>query len=158
MTYQFRKGSRVTGIDAETAGTELDRINREQGSLTAPAVVDAARPADAPLHPAFEWDDQLAAELHRQHQARDLIRSVTIIHEEERIQAFTHVTPIGYLPTPIVASNPDLYQIAERESVERLAKASESLDKLRRAAGVDQQVRVARAQRLLSSATQALRT
>lgn len=72
------------GVDAQTAGTELERIRVSYGcnsftALTPKAVVEEARPEDAPLHPAFEWDNDTAAEKYREHQATNLIRRVRVV-------------------------------------------------------------------------------
>mgnify|MGYP001809541431 CR=1 FL=1 len=70
------------GIDPQAAGEELERIKQRDGTLTAPAVVDEARPDDAVLHPAFEWQDPVAAERYREIQARTLIKKVRVICPE----------------------------------------------------------------------------
>lgn len=67
------------GIPAQTAGEELDRIRRRDGHIAPRVVVDEARPEDAPLHPAFEWRDEVAAENWREHEARQLVRQVRVI-------------------------------------------------------------------------------
>jgi hypothetical protein len=41
------------GVDAQTAGEELDRIRQEHGTLEPGTVVDESRPEEAPLHPAL---------------------------------------------------------------------------------------------------------
>ncbi len=48
------------------------------GQLTPAAVVEASRPADAPLHHRFEWDDSIAGERYREVQAAQIIRSVKV--------------------------------------------------------------------------------
>lgn len=48
------------------------------GTLTAKNLVDVSRPADAPLHKEFVWDDSKAAELYREEQARYVISAVCI--------------------------------------------------------------------------------
>lgn len=69
-------------VPAEVAGMEIRRIEQESGGFITPAaVVDAARPEDAPLHPVFTWDDSRAAELYRREEARHLIRSVRVLTE-----------------------------------------------------------------------------
>lgn len=53
---------------------ELQRIyKRHRKLLKAEDVLDAARHPDSPLHAHFEWDDTIAAEQFRLHQARQLI-------------------------------------------------------------------------------------
>jgi hypothetical protein len=95
--FAFRSGARISGITAETAGTVLSAIEARDGVIRPAAVVDEARPADAPLHPAFVWDDTEAAERFRQEQARLIIRSVVVVSEErpdpvEGMRAFVHVS------------------------------------------------------------------
>lgn len=87
MVYKFRQGARIK-TDAQIAGVELERLEAD-GNLTAKALVDASRPADAPLHKEFEWDDSKAAESYREMQARHIINSIEIVREEASpIRAF----------------------------------------------------------------------
>ena len=58
---------------------ELKRIaKRNDGVLTAEAVVEAARNDDSPLHSAFTWDDTEAAIKWRLHQARNIILRIKV--------------------------------------------------------------------------------
>lgn len=50
----------------------------QEGRLSPATVVEAARPADSPLHEFFEWDDSVAAEGFRLIQAAGLIRRVKV--------------------------------------------------------------------------------
>lgn len=61
-----------------TLREELQALFDTHGELTAPLVVEAARPEDHPLHPRFEWDDIKAGDKYREFQAQQLIRSVRI--------------------------------------------------------------------------------
>ena len=61
-----------------TLREELQALYEEQGELTPSLVVNTARDPEHPLHSRFEWDDSVAGEKYRQHQARQLIRSVRI--------------------------------------------------------------------------------
>lgn len=133
ITYNFRRGTEVDGIDAQTAGEELARITEHHGALTAAVVVDEARPDDAPLHPAFEWDDAVAAELHRQHQADTLIKAVQVIHEKDEPDepVFVKVRSAqNYQPVEQVAKKLDLYEEAFRDACERLGEAQVALEQL----------------------------
>jgi hypothetical protein len=96
MGFIFRNG-RYHGLDAAIVGEELTRIYNEHGALSAQVVVDAARPEDAPLHPAFEWDDSTAAEAYRREQARTLIKVVRVRESEDKpsAPAFLNVTTLG---------------------------------------------------------------
>lgn len=59
---------------------ELLALRSEHGRLTPDLVVNAARPADGPLHDRFTWDDSEAAERYRLDEARQLIRSVRVVY------------------------------------------------------------------------------
>ena len=57
----------------------LEKIaERKGGILTPAAVVEAARDPKSVLHSHFTWDDTEAAKMHREAQARALIRSVKV--------------------------------------------------------------------------------
>jgi hypothetical protein len=76
--FKYHKYS--SPVPAEDAGLELERIRRASGGTLKPSiVVDEARPEDSVLHPAFEWDDYIAAEGWRAYQARNLMKSIRII-------------------------------------------------------------------------------
>ena len=93
--YRWKSGS-VHGIDAEVAGKALEEIVSRHGVLTPRLVVEESRPPSAPLHDEFEWDDSVAAELYREHQARYIIRSVVVAvpeREETYVRAFVSVVP-----------------------------------------------------------------
>jgi hypothetical protein len=70
------------GIDAQEAGEELERIKQRDRTIVPEVVVDEARPEDAVLHPAFEWEDPVAAERYRVIQAQQLIKRVRVICPE----------------------------------------------------------------------------
>lgn len=99
-------------VDADTAGTELDRIYELHGALVPKDVVEESRPDTAPLHSIFEWDNDKAADLYREHQASKLIRSIVVEHEEKKddaeqvleVRAFAHAQQV-YHPFHIVLNN-----------------------------------------------------
>lgn len=134
--YVFRHSARVSGVSAQVAGEELARIQAEAGQLTAAVVVDQARPVTSPLHAAFEWDDHVAAEHHREHQARNLIRSVEVLQpDKSSAPAYIHVqTAKAYMPTVEVVKRFDLYEQAYRAACARVAEAEYSLQKLQQLA------------------------
>ena len=90
---KWRAGTRFK-VPAETVHSELIKI-REKESLTPAATVEAARAPDSPLHPLFEWRNDVAAELHREDTARKLIKGLEFVTvEKDRIVqhvAFVHV-------------------------------------------------------------------
>lgn len=96
MQYRAKSGSGYSQKDAEVIGPELERLAAD-GRASAPEIVKAAAPDEAPLHPYFEWDDPEAARLYRETQARHIARSVVVVRvtnrpdgsqREEEIRAF----------------------------------------------------------------------
>ena len=57
---------------------ELRSLHTKHGALEASDVVEAARNPASAMHAHFEWDDAAAGHAYRLHQARALIRSVSI--------------------------------------------------------------------------------
>ena len=87
MVYQWKPGARIKA-DAQEAGEVLNRLERE-GRLSAKGLLDESRPEDAPLHKEFEWNDGVAAENWREHQARHIIASILVIPEKsEPVRGF----------------------------------------------------------------------
>ena len=109
MTYQWKIPG-LYGVDAQTAGEEMERIHRKHGQLSPADIVDESRPKSAPLHDIFEWRDQEAAEKYRQVQARELVRAIVVVDSKEGLQepvrAFVHVQQ-GYQPMKMVIKHPD---------------------------------------------------
>lgn len=96
MIYKWKPQAGIQ-VDAQVAGERLEELRvRNNGQLTPRAVVDDARPEQAPLHPAFEWRDEVAAEKYREDQARYMLRQITVtLPEEDKerppIRAFVNV-------------------------------------------------------------------
>lgn len=140
--YVFREGARIKGVDAQTIGDELESIRERDGKIETTAVVDAARPKEAPLHPAFEWRDNVAAEEYRREQARRLVRSVRVVIKDtgETAPAYVHVSAEerkgpGFYQTPqIVAADVDQYERAMSYALAKFRAAERAVDDLRRAA------------------------
>ena len=100
-----------------TLRTELQAIYAEYKQLTPQLVVNAARPADHPLHSRFEWDDAVAGEAWRREQAAELIRRVRIVYktnpntgERSSVRAYVSTaepsTAGEYLPTDEAMADP----------------------------------------------------
>lgn len=98
--YEFAPGSHFQAgahRNPEAVGAHVDSLKALYGKeLTAEIVVEDARDPASPIHSFFEWDDTVAAEQYRLHQARGLIRAVVGRYagpegQEKRIRAFVHV-------------------------------------------------------------------
>lgn len=93
VTYAYKEGARF-GVSAQVAGEVCEELE-QKGELTAKNLVEVSRPATAPLHKIFEWNDAEAAEKYRESQARNLIRHITVVVEtntgnEEPTRAFVN--------------------------------------------------------------------
>lgn len=141
--YTWRDGG-GHGVSADVAQNEFERLRARDGGLRTGAIVDAARPQDAPLHPAFEWDDRVAGERYREAQARRMVRSVVLVEQgqpETRVwvnvpvKVVTDPTPREYQPIALVSQDVALYQAALRDLMARLRQAEAAVDELQRLAG-----------------------
>lgn len=104
--------------DAETVYKEITAL----GDSFSPAdIVEAARNASSELHKCFEWDDSVAAEKYREHQARMVITQLVVRTET------TDNTPVSvrvissasernsYVPTKmLIRSEPEYADLLER--------------------------------------------
>ena len=80
--YSWKYGT-YGGADAQLVGEELEIIERK-GELTNQNVLDyAKRHKDSELHKCFEWDDTIAGELFRKHQASHIISHIAYIVEDD---------------------------------------------------------------------------
>lgn len=119
--YGWKHGAHQGKLDAQAAGERIEALREANGQVTAEIVLDDARPKRSLLHPAFEWDDKVAAEEFRKEQARDLIRSVVLTSEVDDsppVRAFVVVSEFGetgYTSIGVALSEPDLRrQILQR--------------------------------------------
>lgn len=74
--------------DAEKVATELECLG-EQYSLA--DVVNRARDENSEMHTIFEWDDSVAGQKYREHQAATMIRQLVLTKEENGEQKKTNV-------------------------------------------------------------------
>ena len=87
MVYEFKAGAHIKA-NAQVAGEMCEKLAAE-GRLTAADLVEENRPETAPLHNAFEWNNEAAAENWRLHQARHIIGSLIVKREEkEPVRAY----------------------------------------------------------------------
>lgn len=133
-TYGYRSGNPKPPVEAQIAGEELARIAERDGVISPHVVVDESREEDAPLHPAFEWDDAIAGEHWRIDQARRIVRAVVVVsdvEERQEEQVYYNVpSQGGYVSRELILNRPDLYEEAWKEYAARLAAAETQLIKL----------------------------
>lgn len=114
MVYEWKPGAHQSG-PAQLAGEVCAQLEAE-GRLNAAELVDASRPEDAPLHGSFEWDDAVAGEKWRNHQARNIINAIVIRNNEQSeatpVRAFFNLTTEGssYTSVHAIVRQPDRYR------------------------------------------------
>lgn len=138
-TYQWAKTVRYTA-DPQLVGEELERIRKRDDGLTVDAMLEEARPEDAPLHPLLTWDDQVAGENWRKAECRKIVRSVQVVAQERPERALYHVkvekaasAPGKYQSASALAQNLDEYELAFKAACSRVANAQYALEELQRA-------------------------
>jgi hypothetical protein len=126
----------ISKVPAQVAGRELEKLRREGGRIIAAEVVAAATPEDAPLHPAFEWDDSAAAQAHREHQARNLVRRVQVLteHRDPEVLQVEPIRPIHADAREEVASEFDPLAEDHKLAVGSLLQAKRQVEALRQKA------------------------
>src|SRR6185437_8437356 len=84
MVYQWKESTGGMPVSAQVAGMEIDRIRDNKGEYFTPHdVVVASISKTAPLHPAFEWNDVIAASKFRDEQAKYIIRHLIVVKISE---------------------------------------------------------------------------
>ena len=126
MVYEYSVYTKWK-LPAQTVGEEIERIESVYGEATSKNVLEEARPEDSILHPLFEWDDAIAGEKYRLHQAGNLIRAIVIVDTptEEPIRAWVQVkegnTKGSYINVEKAMSNDETRAIVLNNAKKELA-------------------------------------
>lgn len=120
MVYRFRAGYSFDGITAQAMGDTLAAIaGANAGRIIPSVVVEESRPEEAPLHAGFTWDDAVAAEMHREDEARRMIRSYVVVRQDHRGRDVEEIANVSvarpfdadgpaYMPARQAMEDPDL--------------------------------------------------
>lgn len=99
--------------DAQKVADEIGAIGEE---VTPAQILDKARDKNTELHKCFEWNDSVAAEKYRLHQARMIVCNLVfknLEHEDDtpKVRVF-HRTDSngGYKPLELIIKNPTEYE------------------------------------------------
>lgn len=138
MVYEWKvKGLHKTA--AQVAGEVCERLNAE-GRLTAADLVEESRPKNAPLHDEFEWDNKLAADEWRKHQARNIINAIVVVNktpEATPVRAFFQVTaPSKYEAIQTIIKTPDMYDVLLRRALGEMSAFRDKYKQLKELDGV----------------------
>ena len=109
-------------MSADQAKAEFDRIYDKYGELTTKAIVDESRESEAVLHGCFEWDDTVAAEKYRQHQAGDMVRCLVTIEKSDEtddpivVRAIVKTTE-KYEPITVALKSEEKYAVLLQDAL-----------------------------------------
>lgn len=83
-------------VDAQVAAEVIRVLQTNSGKdfVTPKELLDASRDEKAPLHSCFTWDDTVAAEKWRVHEAGCIIRGIEIEVVIEKDESSTTTTPV----------------------------------------------------------------
>lgn len=117
MVYRWE--SYKYSVPAEVVGAEFEKIEKEHGKITSQFVLDSARDTDSPIHSMFEWDNAIAGEKYRLHQATTIILSLKVEKETEKkpkvLRAYYNVSETekkgSFINVDSAFSNPDTQEI-----------------------------------------------
>jgi len=113
MNYEWKKGSYCFKTSPQVAGEFCENLEKTVG-LTPQSLLDASRDESSPLHNEFEWDDGIAAENYRRHQARTIIGNLVITIDEAKdtsTRVFFKTTEQTYDSLPVILKNEDKREV-----------------------------------------------
>ena len=149
-TYEFVKGFRSSGMDAQEVGESLSKIvEKYDRELWPEKTVAAARPKKSPIHKYFEWDDSTAATEYRLNQARRLHGAVLVVKKTEsgedvKERAFVHIResnkPSPYRDVEDVLSDESWRESMIHQAVKDLLRAKKRLERWQEFAEVCDQI------------------
>lgn len=76
--YVASPGAPFSEKKAQKYGEYLAKIEKKEGVLTPAKVVNKAKSERSVIHDYFEWDDSIAGEKYRIHQARNLMNHIEV--------------------------------------------------------------------------------
>ena len=74
--YAWKPGLGYGAETAQMVGIVLEQMQMTNTPITPENLLNMARDPDNPLHPLFEWDNDVAAEKYRLHQARQIVSHI----------------------------------------------------------------------------------
>ena len=113
-TWRPDIASLYKNVDAQKVAEEIMAIGDE---VTPEDIVNEARAPETELHKCFEWDNDIAAEKWRKHQARQIFCNLVIQHadddenkSQEPIRYFYNIEGKSYKTAEKVFSQPSEYE------------------------------------------------
>lgn len=128
MQWKWRFENKTFPVAPQIIGETLKELESTSGGKIQPeTIVDAARPADSPLHKCFTWDNSKAAELWRKGQAKQLAVCVVPVQDLPKPKQL----PVPVIVAPVKQSPSPFYEVAEdkdtgKEIIRRVSVPSRS--------------------------------
>lgn len=104
------------GIDAQKVGEEIDQIGQNT-KINSQSIVDYAREhTESELHKTMEWDDSIAAEKWRKHQASKILTHIVYVdtvdktNNQVEIRVFNKNPDRSFSQTTTIVKNEESYQ------------------------------------------------
>ena len=149
VIFKFEKKATAfnrSKVDAQQVGEELTKLAGAEKKLTTEDVVEAARTPASAMYGAFDWDNRVAGENWRKHQARNLIAAVVIVSETDHAEprrAFVNVQygveDSYYRDTVAAVTNSDEWDRVIRSAKQAIETAFDRLEQLERLANKQRQ-------------------
>lgn len=83
MVYKYEWKFKIFPVDPNDVGKEFEKIEKENGKVTAKKVVEVAKDEKNIMHSCFEWNDTKAAEKYRFIEAHNLISQLVKVSIKE---------------------------------------------------------------------------
>ena len=111
-------GKHFFKADATKCASEIMEICDQMESATPQQILEKARDESTELHKCFTWDDSIAAEKYRIHEARQIVCQLKIVEQDiDNKQKPTAIRVFyktdgksGYKPTQLILKQPDEYE------------------------------------------------
>lgn len=137
MVYKWNKYAYP--ISADIVGKHFEKLEKKHGQLNREIVLESARPEKSPIHDLFEWNDSVAAENYRLHQATLLICNLDVVTEKEDekpiiCRAYVNVTDErkgSFLNTTMAFQNEDTKNIVLNRAYRELKAFEEKYRNLK---------------------------
>ena len=148
--WKAAPGAMFKDEQAQAYGRQIEAIARRDGYVTPELVVEEAREESSPLHPAFEWDESVAAERWRMSQARNLMNHLVVVvrvdHTEKEVKGLYNVrvvvdaesqeTEPGYVTYDVAVQNKGYREQILRRALAEMQSWRERYQELRELTGV----------------------
>jgi hypothetical protein len=100
VIYRIKPGLGIPAHEVPALVEALAAVKREHGVLRSKDVVEAARPEDSELHKRFTWDDAIAGERWRTHEARLLVDHIQVLEMVGEQQEWVKLWYSVRVPSP----------------------------------------------------------